>query len=115
MSFSSSTLALYRILFYAVVVVEPEHDFLFKSATTYCVEFVKTYDELVIECEKSSQKYVGIEGRDSTCWGDLRWGNRHLTTPNLTGFHCIDHRTLNGKRATNSRSLTSLFSRVALA
>jgi hypothetical protein len=29
-------LDLYMILFHAVVVFEPEHDFLFKSATTYC-------------------------------------------------------------------------------
>ena len=27
----------YRILFHAVVIFETEHDFLFKSATTYCV------------------------------------------------------------------------------
>ena len=29
-------LDLYRILFHAVVIFGPEHDFLFKSASTYC-------------------------------------------------------------------------------
>ena len=33
---------LYRILFHAVVIFGPEHDFLFKSASTYC-ELSKRY------------------------------------------------------------------------
>ena len=35
-------LDLYRILFHAVVIFGPEHDFLFKSASTYC-ELSKRY------------------------------------------------------------------------
>ena len=31
-------LDLYRILFHAVVIFGPEHDFLFKSASSYCVQ-----------------------------------------------------------------------------
>ena len=32
----SVILNLYRVTFHAVVVFGPEHDFLFKSASTYC-------------------------------------------------------------------------------
>ena len=35
----SMILDLYRILFHAVVIFGPEHDFLFKSASTYCAAY----------------------------------------------------------------------------
>ena len=59
-------LNLYGINFHAVVLFRPEHDFLFKSASTYC-------DSLNGEMDTIAMKYIKVH-----CTVQLQKGVMHL-------------------------------------
>ena len=50
-------LDLYRILFHAVVIFGPEHDFLFKSAATYCGSLKFFYQKCLPQQNKVKQNF----------------------------------------------------------
>ena len=80
-------LNLYGKTFHPMVVLGPEHDFLFKSASTYCVPFEKLQGQLDLEVQKVSI-YVNSFFRIRTKVGlskDL-WSNLIQFEPIWTDF-----------------------------